>query len=39
MAASLASGGRRARAWAVRFAVAGMAFFAVSALLLLPSVR
>ena len=35
MRVSLAQGGRRAKAWAVRFGLAGVALFAASALLLI----
>jgi hypothetical protein len=36
MPTSLARGGKRSRSWAVRFGLVGIAFFAVSALFLLP---
>jgi hypothetical protein len=39
MPVSLARGGRRTRSWAVRFGVAGLALFAVSALLLMQAGR
>jgi hypothetical protein len=39
MPVSLARGGRRTRSWAVRFGLAGLALFAVSALLLMQAGR
>ena len=37
MQVSLARGGRRTRSWAVRFGLAGLALFAVSAVLLMQA--